>query len=101
MAMSLDKFKVLFPEFGQTPDPVLQAHLDQAAVEFDVVVWRGLLEGAHGLLTAHKLSCSPYGQAARLNAKDGRTTYLAEYERLRLAACCGSARVTKAPGEAT
>ena len=99
MAMSLDKFKVLFPEYGETPGPVIQAHLDLTIVEFDPLIWRHLLEKAHGFLTAHSLAMSPYGQAARLNAKDGKTTYLAEYERLRLAACCGSAKVTKAPGE--
>ena len=98
--MNIDQFRAQYPEFAQTPVPMIEAKLNAAAAEFDPAIWGNLLDEAHGLLTAHKLSTSPFGQAARLNAKDGRTTYLVEYERLRAAACCGGLiHVTKMAGD--
>jgi hypothetical protein len=72
-----------FPEFANTESAVVTAAIAEATEECDERVFGDSYDHAVALLAAHKLSVSPYGQQARLKADaDGRTTYLAEWERL-------------------
>ena len=84
MAWTPTTFKARWEEFSATADALITAVLAEAALECDARVYGDSYDHAVGLLTAHKLSISPGGQQARLEAKggDGTTTYLAELNRL-------------------
>lgn len=73
--MTLVQFRARFPEFETALDPFVQAALDGAASETSAGELGTAYDEAHGLLAAHKLAMSPYGQSARLINDDGRTTY--------------------------
>lgn len=86
MTLSLAAFRVRYNEFEVYSDALCTAAIAEAAEECDPRIF-GATTGvdiAVGLLAAHKLSISPGGQQARLEAKggDGTTTYLAEWNRL-------------------
>lgn len=93
--MNIDQFRLRFPEFSETPDAIVSANLADTLLEFSVDVWGDLLDRGHGNLTAHLLSSTPYGQQAKLVAKDGQTTYMKEYERLRAIVGCGGVHVAE------
>jgi len=77
------QIKVRFPEFVNVPDAVVQAVIDDVAVEFDTRVWGKYLNKGMAYLVAHVLTLSPYGQQARIAAKAGSsTTYFQEYQRM-------------------
>lgn len=80
--MDLSTFRVAFPEFQTAVDPLVQSRLDQAGKRMDPGVWADRYEEGHGLLTAHLLALSPYGQMARMVAKDGSTTYGKQFDDL-------------------
>lgn len=83
MTMALSTFRVQFPEFVKVPDALVQAHLDAAALEIDDEIWRTKADQGQGYLAAHKLTLSPFGQAARLAATNGTTTYFTHYDTLK------------------
>ena len=91
--MDLETFRIFFPEFKGVSDTMAQAYLDAAEIEVDEEVWGTTTPQGHGYLTAHRLALSPYGQGARLAAKDGTTIYYTHFQRLRAAAACGEGRV--------
>ena len=98
--MLLSTFQVTYPEFRAlwtSPNTGAQVtqFLAMAALEMDQYIWGAPLDtgpgtplsnydSAHGLLTAHKLALTPFGQNARMVAKQGlgydRTTYGTEYK---------------------
>lgn len=80
--LSLLQFRSLFPEFQKTPDDLVQSRLDQAAARLDPGVWGSRFDQAHGLLAAHLLAVSPFGQAARLVTEKGESTYGRQYKEL-------------------
>lgn len=65
---TLAPFRARFPDFDPTPDAFVQAALDAAADEIDATVWGAKAAEGHGLLAAHKLALSSYGQDMRLGA---------------------------------
>jgi len=81
MTMLLDTFKTQFPELRNAGDPLLQAFLDAADLEIDPEIWGTLADQGQAYLAAHKLTLSPWGQAARL-ATDGVTTYETHYVKM-------------------
>lgn len=92
--MTLEQFRVRFPEFAKHPDPYVQAFLDDAEAELDATVWGDLYDRAHGLTAAHNLTLSPGGQMARLVNPETPTTYSVHLKVLRGAVTCGLARVS-------
>lgn len=99
-AISLVDFRVKFPEFANVPDALVNAQLSDTILEINASVWRELTSQGHGLLTAHRLSLSPWGQGVKLSAKDTvrgnaytTTTYGAQYMEMRTVAACGCARL--------
>lgn len=78
-----------FPEFFRAPDGLVQAAIDEAALEVDADVWGDKADTGIGLLAAHKLAVSPFGQAARLASEQGESTYGRLYRELRDAVACG------------
>jgi hypothetical protein len=89
MAVTLSAWRVVYPEFNGARDPLVQASLDFAAIEVDAEVWGTKTDHGIGLLAAHYLALSPYGQNARMVAKDGSTTYGKSYESLRDSVAAG------------
>lgn len=75
-------FLARFPEFAATDLSLITATLGDAGNQIDNNVWGFLAGVGHGYLTAHMLALSPFGQAARLVAKDGTTTYQTHFNRL-------------------
>lgn len=90
MTMTVSQFLVVQPEFAGVDTTLLQAELDAAALEIDVIVWGPKADQGQRYLAAHKLALSPFGQGVRLVAKDGTTTYWTHYERLRKQVSSGS-----------
>lgn len=84
MAWDAASFKAVRLEFAEIADATVTLALSDAASELDARVFGDTHDQAVGLLAAHKLSVSPFGQQARLEPKtgDGTTTYLAELQRL-------------------
>lgn len=80
--MDLATFKTQYPELRSAGDTLLQAFLDAAALEIDLEIWDTLSDQGQGLLAAHNLTMSPWGQAARMQPKDGVTTYGQKYEKM-------------------
>jgi Protein of unknown function (DUF4054) len=81
--LALSDFQARFPEFKSTDTTLVSTALNDAALLIDRCVWGVLAGQGHGYLTAHRLALSPFGQQARMVAKDGKsTTYLTHYERL-------------------
>jgi hypothetical protein len=68
-------FKSRWPEFVPIEDARVEAVLAEAALETDARVYGQSYDHAVGLLAAHKLAISPGGMQARLESKDGSTTY--------------------------
>ena len=83
--MQLKDFQVRYPEFKQTSTELVVAMLQDAALLIDQSVWGNLAGQGHGLLTAHRLALSPFGQQARmiLDKKNPElTTYKSHYDQL-------------------
>ena len=83
-AWTAASFKAARQEFANIADAAVTLALSDATSELDPRVFGDTFDQAVGLLAAHKLSVSPYGQQARLEPKtgDGTTTYHAELQRL-------------------
>jgi hypothetical protein len=73
--MDLAAFNARFPEFRTATPELKQSVLDAAAAELNADAFGDAFNEAHGLLTAHKLGMSPFGQQARMVNEKGSTTY--------------------------
>lgn len=80
--MDAPDFLIKFPEFKLATLELIQAHLDDALLQIDATVWGDKVELGQGYLAAHTLALSPFGQQARIQNKDGVTTYWKNYRRL-------------------
>ena len=85
-----------FPEFveAETAYPgMITSCIASAQRRVDETVWGSTYQDGAMMLAAHLLAISPFGQNARLVAKDGSSTYLTEFERMRDEATFGAGRV--------
>lgn len=82
MAWTPTTFRARWPEFATLADSQVQANLTAAARRCDSRVFGDDTDEAVGYLAAHLLAMSPGGQQARLEGKEGTTTYYAEWQRL-------------------
>ena len=81
--MTRVEFLIAFPEFSNTDTSYLDAKLAEAGRSIDRTVWNvKLADDGQGNLCAHLLAISPYGNTAKMVAKDGTTTYGKEHKRL-------------------
>lgn len=83
-------FIELNPEFADASVAQVSAELAAAAVLYTQDVWGALWDQGVRFLTAHRLALSPWGQAARLVAKDGSTTYETHLKKLIAIVGCAS-----------
>lgn len=83
MTWDAASFKARWTEFAPTADARVTSAIAEATAECDARVFGDSYEHAVGLLAAHKLAVSPFGQQARQESKDGATTtYHTEWEEL-------------------
>lgn len=83
MAWTATTFKARWGEFSPQSDSLVDAVLAEAAAECDARIFGASHDHAVGLLAAHKLAVSPFGQTARQEGNDkSSTTYLDEWQRL-------------------
>lgn len=92
--LTLDQFKTAFPEFRTAEMGLVNAKLSEAYQQIDLSVWDTGANGpksgiGQGYLTAHLLALSPFGQNARMVAKNGTTTYWVHYKNLQRQVCQG------------
>ena len=78
--MNIQVFLVQFPEFALADSNQVLAMLGAAALEIDVSV--GTEERSSDKPIWRAAALSPFGQGAKLVAKDGTTTYLRHYQSL-------------------
>jgi hypothetical protein len=80
--MGYEQFIQRFPEFETVPAQLARLVLREAKSEIDPKTWGKKYVSGVGFLAAHKLACSPLGEPVRLEAKEEKTIYLQEYERM-------------------
>jgi hypothetical protein len=90
MALELAAFLVLFPEFGEVDDSLVEGKLAEALRSIDADVWGDFADDGQGYLAAHLLALSPMGNAAKLvDGKKNTTTYEGHLRRLQLQVTAG------------
>jgi hypothetical protein len=82
VALTVDAFVLAFPEFSEVDAPYLQSKIDEAGRQIDPNTWGVRADDGQAYLAAHLLALSPLGNAAKLVAKDGSTTYEKHYKRI-------------------
>lgn len=97
MAWTPTTFRARWTEFAPTADAVVQAALNEAARRTDARVFGDRTDDAVGLLAAHNLSISPQGMPARLESKDGETTYMVALKLLRRERAGGAWAIGQGP----
>ena len=105
--MDVATFQRTFPEFQQTDAGLIQAKLNEAALEIGRAAFGSfaasgspitLADKAQAYLAAHLLTQNPLGQATRSAPDKGESVYLVEYKRLLgIAALPGSVIVSGGP----
>lgn len=86
--MTLAVFKLKYPEFSLQEDAYLQTFIDDAILAVEPATFGLLTDQAVGLLAAHRLCQTPWGQAAKLVAvlrsldSMGATVYGVAYQEI-------------------
>lgn len=91
--MDLAEFRTTFPEMVSVSDATVNVYLAKAARMVDSEVFGTLYDDAHGYLTAHLLTTSPYAKNARLQSNNGSSTYEVRWIELRDQCTSGLGRV--------
>ena len=96
--LSIAAFKVQYPSLSLSgsadDDAFIQAWLDHAKEQLNASVWGSKLSLGHGLLTAHLIAISPFGETAKLS-KGGESTWGKQYMKLRNTVASGYRVATK------
>lgn len=82
-------FRARFPEFKAVSDAYITTQLADAQLQVDPAVWLDKTDLGIYYLAAHTFALSPAGNAAKLVAKDGSTTYGTKYRELQLSVASG------------
>lgn len=72
-----------YPEFQGADPTLVTAKMAEAQRALDPTQWGLLSDDGIYLLTAQKLSRSPWGNSAKLSTTDGRTVYDDDLDRMR------------------
>jgi hypothetical protein len=79
-------FRIRYPEFATSGDPLAQAALDEAALSVAPAVYGQKFDAAHGALAAHLLWTGVSGVSIRLDGDtkpDEKSRYWEEFARIR------------------
>lgn len=82
MTWDAASFKARYVEFDSASDALVTAALAEAIPYVDPALFPNDTDRAVGLKAADILALSPFGQNARLQAKDGTTTYGKQFDDL-------------------
>jgi len=82
MSVTRASLIALYPEFADTPTTQVDGAILAAQGRLDARILGDEYDQAVTLQACHLLAISPYGQQARLVAKDGSTTYETSLGRL-------------------
>lgn len=94
MTVSVDRFRLAYPEFRDTDAALIDQKIGAASVRTSAVSLGECYDQAVMLLTAHLLAMSPDGEQVRLKKENRVTNYLIELERLYRASAVGLGRIT-------
>jgi hypothetical protein len=84
VAVSVASFRARWgTTFAAASDELIAEVLADAARQMNPLVWGAHFDPGIKQLAAHLLAVSPGGQFARLVSKDGATTFLTEFNRMR------------------
>lgn len=81
---TLAEFRASYPEFARTADAQVEAFLARALLHCPADTWGAYQDEGQMMLCAHMLAASPSGQNARLESKEGQTTYGVRYRELEI-----------------
>lgn len=93
MAVTVASFRRYYPAFRDTPEDLIAAKLELAALQVGSN-WGALQDTGTMLYLAHLLSVDPSGERARQTNDPAMTTYAYEFQRLEAQVACGLNRVT-------
>ena len=80
--MDVPTLKARFPEFATHPDSYVQSFIAAATLQVDPDMWLALTDEGIAWLACHRMCQTPWGQAAKLVAADGSTSYGRAYAEL-------------------
>lgn len=86
MAVTSEDMRRRFPELQPAPIELIEGAIADAELLVDRALFRHRADAAVRFLAAHMIANNPLGEMARLEKekdKDGRTTYLDDFERLK------------------
>lgn len=74
--MTLNDFRIMFPEFATVPSAQVSVFLDMAAEHVNVTVWGERYDEGHGFKAAELLALSPSGMGtARVSGPNSGSQY--------------------------
>jgi hypothetical protein len=82
MALTVETFINAHPEFAGVDVELVELKLADALLYVPAHPWGDFADQGQGLMCAHLLALSPFGNGTALVAKDGTTTYEAHWKRL-------------------
>lgn len=80
--LTLANFRIRYPEFEGASDTLVNSALDDAMKEVSEQAFGTASQQAGFVYAAMVLAISPFGQQARLSAKDGESTYSVRWTKL-------------------
>jgi len=87
VALTIEQFRVDFPEFNRVSDDLVSAKLAHALKSIGTA-WGEEADHGQGLLAAHYLATAPQGQNARLTSDKAESTYGTLYREMRTRVTC-------------
>lgn len=94
MAISVERFRMSYPEFKGTETALVEQKLRFATLRCSASSWGALYEEAVLLTAAHLLSSLPDGEVVRLKRENRVTSYQLELDRMKLEVTAGLGRLT-------
>lgn len=91
---SVAAFKAAYPAFGNAPDALVQAKLDEAAARTNATTWGDLHTLGVSLRAADLLAKTPEGRRMRLVMNDGKSIFAEDLRTLVRRVAVGVARTT-------
>jgi hypothetical protein len=89
MAISVKQLKKDFPEFKHIANDMISSRISMATRHVNVSVFGTRANDAIEWYACHLLAASPLGENVKIDSKDGRTAYLAQYEKIERAVTYG------------
>lgn len=94
MALSVERFRLAFPEFRETDSTLINQKILAATFRTSESSWGALYDQALMYLTAHLLSVAPEGELVRLKKENRVTTYELTLNKMKMEATIGLGRIT-------